>query len=629
MAINDSFKKIGKITWYEIKKSRSATKKKIVYITLILATLIYLTTMVLLKSGFSHDETFYTVFTENPEIKKILLENDKFLIVPDAEADIIVEVSDEIHIFSSGTDRSRAALYTFEKTIKDYNKRIAEQYPYDLAYPLRVDLEMIEREDLMLQAYMDSLPAQDSQEDQSESINRQSNRENTQRQESASETGGDPSETESIEKEPNDKSQDQDILSDNEFDLNIDTESTVDMVIEEIGDGNSNEGLSLPENLNPFNQLKTLFMVIFLTIPVSMIAVVYANSIMSEKMNKRGVFFLLAPVKRYEFIIGKTIPYLAGSFVTAIAIMLSSSRDLSVLLKSSGVLFSIFIIYLGIGFLSAMLSRSHRELSFLGIFFISLFTCYLLIPSFMVNISFLSMASPLSLIVKIFQHEAITLKLYLFMIVPTLLAGVAMYYFGSKLLNDEDMFSYRTIKEKIIDSLSFILKRVWMLAVISFFSVPFVFLAELIMMVFLLSLGAGTTSILFVFIAALIEELFRNMGVYTILRKKLHKKKTKHLLWYAFLAGLGFFLAEKGLFLLMIAPFLRAYSSLNLSGGLQLLIPTLFGFVFVVLLIHTVLTFIFALSVKKFKNFTTPLMITTTLHFIINMATNILITAGF
>lgn len=540
--------------------------------------------MFLVRSGFSTTETFYTVWTQDPFIQSIISQDRRFLLVDDPNADIIVEVSDMIHVFSTGSDRSRAALYFFEETLKNYNKQVVEEYPEEQAYPLRVELEMLDREDKTLDTYFEFKPPEETSRNETNvytNVQRSSllqQREQELQQEETEEAG-----------------------LEEEEDIPELEGAGIEMAFVE-------KEYALPENLNPFSQLKTLFMVIFMTIPISMITVVYSNSLMSEKMNKRGIFFLVSPVKTYEVIIGKTIPYLLASFIAALPIIIYSTKQLGEIIGSSIVLLSVLLIYLAIGFLSAMLSRSHKELSFLSIFFVSLYSCYLLIPSFLVNISFISLASPLSIIVKLFQHEIVPLKLFLFTIIPSFVAGFALYFFGIKLFNDEDMFSYRKLMEKIMDALRKILKNYWNLATITFFSVPFVFLIELMMIVFLVSIKSFFSIYILMILAALVEESFRNIGLYTIISRKMHHLKLKHLLLYSFLSGFGFFLGEKAILLIMIAPFVEAYFTLIVAG------------VFTPLILHSALSFVFALLSKHLgkKSFGTSIAITTLLHFIIN-----------
>jgi hypothetical protein len=609
-----NLKNIWRIALFETKKARSVTKQKIVIVTVILAALIYFSTTFLVESGFTSTESFYTIYTENDQIKRIIQNDERFILVEDSNADIIVEVSDKINVFSSGNDRSRAALYYFEQSLKHYNRFVVEEYEDSLAYPVRVDLDMLERDDISMQEYMELTEQEQISQNGGVRVQRAEKTVDLEekRMQEALDREAQPSNIQTDGEEIN-------LVIDDEF-QNVDEELSSGLV--------SQTEQNRPDDLNPFDQLRTLFLVIFMTIPVSMISVIFSNSFISEKINKRGIFFLVSPVKAGEVIIGKVLPYLASSYMAGLLIILSATTVFKEVLMSSIIFISILIVYLAIGFLCAMLSRSHKELSFLSIFFISLYSCYLLIPSFMVNISFISLASPLSVIVKLFQHETIGLKLFLFSVIPTLIAGLSMFVFGSKLFNDEDMFSYKSIKNKIVSALAAIVNKPWQLGLISFFSVPFVYLIELMILVFLLGLRFSESSFLFIFFAALTEEFLRNSGIYAILKSKKFSKKAGDIFKYAVITGLGFFIAEKSIFFITITPFLKAYSYLNLSFEIPafgFIIGSLIASVFTVLIIHIFLSFVFGMLYKKYRSFGVALLISSILHFLINVTTQFVI----
>ena len=94
------------VTKYELKKARSVSKKKIVLITVALATMIYFATTFLINSGYVTHETFYTIYTQNEEIRRIISQDSKFMLVENAEADIIVDRK-STRLNSSHTDISR------------------------------------------------------------------------------------------------------------------------------------------------------------------------------------------------------------------------------------------------------------------------------------------------------------------------------------------------------------------------------------------------------------------------------------------------------------------------------------------------------------------------------------------
>ncbi|MFW6231254.1 MAG: ABC transporter permease [Nanoarchaeota archaeon] len=610
---------VFKIARLELKKSRSRVEKKVIIIMAVLGLLIYASVTLFMQLGILGTEQYYTFYTNDETIHEILLATEKFIPSQDAEADLFIDTtSDGTYVFAKNSDRAQAAVTVLERAIKEYNTMIYSSYDPALAYPLRIRIEEIEQDEDELEKMIQESIAieQDVAETQSG--------ENPEAREEDADTQADGV-TDDAALQPQDELSEQAVeeMSDASPEpapaSPASPSDDVRLPPANLTEGATEGEYRLMQDVNPYSQFNVLFIVVLMTMPLSMVALIFSNSIMAEKINKRGIFLLLAPILKSEWIIGKTLLYFIGSFVGLLFVV---GRHVDSFLDgfyASLILAAIILTYLAIGFIVAMFSRSHKELSFLGIFSISLYSCYLLIPAFMLNFSVISLASPLTIIAKLFQGEIVTLKLFLFSVLPTLVSGLCIFLFGSLLLNDQNMFTYRNISAKIIDGISQLVRKgKYMLSVISFASIPFIFLIQLMMIVFLLSLRSWLSIYILMFFGALVEETFKNVGIYTIITRKLGKTDVKHIAWYSLLTGLGFFIGEKVLLLIMIAPFMEAYLTLVLAG---VVLP---------LLLHTSLSFVFGLSARFFgkKNFGTSVMLVTILHFIINFVISFLARGG-
>ncbi len=597
MSIFESIRRISVISLNEFKQSRSFTKKKIVVLLSILAVIIYALSTFLISSGFSITEPFYTVYSDNGYIRALVQDEDKFVIKENSNVDLYVEISNKINLYPANTDRGSAASYLFIETLKKYNKKLSLDYPLEIAYPIRVNSEELNREDLSFESYIE-----DTADYSSDAVTVDS----TEDMKYTSEHGNEAPEELFVENEvlDNIENSNNDII-DSDLTSNVDKSINLNELPSEIA---ANELTNTPENLNPFDQMKTLFIVIFLTVPLSMISFVFSNSVMKEKVNKRGIYYLVSPTKPYEIIIGKMIPYLISAYIVAIPVFYKNVIGWKNFLGASAILLVIILIYFAISFVCVMLARTHKELSFLSVFFISMYSCYILVPSFMVNISFISLASPLTVIVKIFQNDLISAKLYMFSIVPNLLVAFIIFYFGLKLFNDENLFSYKLLVDKFRYSLNEILTYPWKIALITFFTVPLVFMIELMLILFLMSFQNFLAAFFMIIVAAFIEECFRNSGIYIMLTRK-EKASSLDVVKYGLLSGVGFFLGEKVLLLVMIAPFVEAYLTLIFAG---IVMP---------LLLHSALSVVFGFIIQKKgkEYFGVALAITTMLHFLINL----------
>jgi ABC-type Na+ efflux pump permease subunit len=596
-----TFANILKIAKLELKKNRSRVEKRVIIVMLILGILIYSSVTIFMRLGIVGTEKYYTFFTQDGTVREILLSTGKFIESSSADTDVLVDVTDEnIYLFTKNTERAKAAITIVERAIKQFNALVYENYDSRLAYPLRIKTVQLEREENELQKMIEESIA-------IERDNAEANRELEEPFPERPEL-------------PEQNTQNQDLVEEQE---RIEEEALENLQEDSPQVLNTTTSMNLEyqytEDVNPFSQFGVLFIVVVMTMPLSMLALIYSNSIMAEKINKRGIFLLMSPITKFEIIAGKTLPYFAASFLGFIPIIAKNVVTVLDGFYAAIILAAIILTYLAIGFIVAMFSRSHKELSFLGIFFISLYSCYLLIPAFMLNFSVISLASPLTIVAKLFQNEMVSLDLLAFSTLPTLVSAVIIFIFGSLLINDQNMFSYRTIKAKIVDAMTQILRRSkYYLISISFFSIPFIFLIQLMMIVFLLSIRSWASIYILMFFGAMIEEIFKNIGIYTIITRKLAPTKTKHLIFYSLLTGFGFFLGEKVLLLIMIAPFMEAYLTLILAG------------VFLPLFLHSALSFVFALAAKYFgkRNFGAAVLIATVFHFLVNFVISFLARGG-
>ncbi len=599
---------------FELKKHRTKDEKKVIFLLIALGILVYVSVSLFMSLGIDGSEAFYTYYTEDDRMREILDSTGRFVMSEESTATVFIESDEEdIFVFPESTDRGKAAVASLEQAIKDYNEGIFSVYEPELAYPIRVNVINIEREgDLLEDAVRSAIDfEEDFEADESEDIGE---REDEPQEEQRSENDDVTDEEEEREDEPIEDEDDQTIEQD-------DVSSGIEESEGEGLESEEDQRYGTIEELNPMEQFNTLIIVVILTLPLSMIALIYSNSMMSEKINKRGVFLLLAPISNYAIIIGKTIPYFLASLAVFVPVIISRTDTLRGIFYASIIAVAVITAYMAIGFLCSMLARSHKELSFMGIFMISVYSCYLLIPAFMMNFSVISLASPLTIIARIFSGDTITPQLLAFSTLPTLISAIAIFYVFSRLFNDINMFSYRNIKDKILDGLYSIVKKNRLsISLISFFTVPLVFLIQLMVIVVLLSIRNMMALYILIFVAALVEEIFKNIGAYSIIHKSRKKIGLKDLSIYAILSGTGFFLAEKALMLIMIAPFLEAYSALVFTG---FVIP---------LILHISISFVFLYMAnrmrKKDHSFTKSLMVATVIHFIINLALSLIASSG-
>lgn len=145
------------------------------------------------------------------------------------------------------------------------------------------------------------------------------------------------------------------------------------------------------------------------------------------------------------------------------------------------------------------------------------------------------------------------------------------------------MFTQRPVPLKLLDALDAQLSGRWSVAVVTAFSIPFVFVAELLVVALLFALPLGLSlPVLFVAIAA-IEELAKSLHVYAGFRTARFDPSLGTALGLGALSGVGFFVGEKataaaqavGLTDLALGRAAFAPAGIGLTGALALLVAPL------------------------------------------------------
>jgi RsiW-degrading membrane proteinase PrsW (M82 family) len=145
------------------------------------------------------------------------------------------------------------------------------------------------------------------------------------------------------------------------------------------------------------------------------------------------------------------------------------------------------------------------------------------------------------------------------------------------------MFTQRSIPLKLLDALDAQLSGRWSVALVSALTIPFVFVAELLVVALLFALPLSLSlPVLFVSIAA-IEELAKSLHVYAGFRTGRFDPSVASAVGLGALSGLGFFVGEKatavaqavGLTELAVGRAAFAPAGIGLTGAVALLLAPL------------------------------------------------------
>ncbi|SFM48867.1 ABC transporter permease family protein [Methanolobus profundi] len=382
--------------------------------------------------------------------------------------------------------------------------------------------------------------------------------------------------------------------------------------------------LSTPTNFSPpvpFTAILYAFLFIF---PIYFVSQFYSTSLMDERTNKKGELVLAAPLRGRDVIIGKTVPYLLITMAIQTGITFyiigipSTLAGLERVVLVLAAILPVVLLFFALSFYSAILSRSFKELTFASVFLSVVISGYLFFPAMFANIHAISSISPITLIVRLIEGEEVLMNTYLFSTLPFYFVALSTYAFGTFIFREEDLFTQKSISSKIVDCfemfLSYPYGSVFLLSIIF---IPFVYMAQLMLIVMLFNLPVPYSIIAMIILSAMAEEIVKSIGIYTLFKRKIAKLSLRNAVKYSVLSGAGFFVGEKAVAVLTLAPIASSAFGSVMTMGALLLIP---------LVLHT--TTVLVSSLVMYKKGTRYYLASVVLATLVHSIYNIVILRG-
>jgi ABC-type Na+ efflux pump permease subunit len=380
-------------------------------------------------------------------------------------------------------------------------------------------------------------------------------------------------------------------------------------------------GSGAPSDISPPFPFRSLVLAFVFVLPLNFVIQAYGSTILGERLNRRGELLLVSPVSRLDIVAGKTLPYFAGAMAVATLITVAlQGSHVSVLAVAP-----LALLFLSATFLGAMFARSFKELTFVTVTITVSLTTYAFVPAIFTDVTPIALISPLTLIVRDLQGQAIGLGQFAFSTLPPTLTATVLFGLGLGLYREEDMFTQRPIPLKVLDALAAPLKRRRSVALVTAVLLPFVLVAELVVVALLFALGEA--SIPFILVAvAVIEELAKSLHVYAGYEHARYDRRVKTALILGFFSGLGFFVAEKFALIAQLVdlpdvPAGRAALESQATLGTGLPLPVvLVGLLFAPLVLHVVTASISSLGASRGKRaYVVALAVAVVVHLAYNL----------
>lgn len=554
--------------WYTVAKwefLRSGMKFSHRSVFAILFTLLLLAVVSYAVSftGMNLDQKIYSVVSASPELNSIIEADERFYVLTDdgKDADITI-VEDRAYL--SGTKKSIAAADALGKVFIDHREAVLSSYnDINNSHPVWVTIHDLERPESF--QVLGGTTQKDDQVSDDENENADGAREYKGNAAAAKRTSHivSPEELEDLD--------------------NSDSKTLFER-----------QTIATPSNFTPpipFTAILYSFLFIF---PIYFVSQFYSSSIMEERTNRRCELLLMAPLRSRDIVLGKSIPYVLVAMVLLSVISLyierpSDIHELGTSLAMIGVIFPVLLLFFSLSFIAAIFSRSFKELTFAMVFFSVIVSGYVFFPAMFANVHAVSSISPMTLMVNLIEEGNISFGKYVFSTLPFYLVALSIYGFGTAIFREEDLFSQKTMTEKAMDCMELFLSvRLGSVFTLSIVSIPFVYMAQLMLIVMLFNLPLPYSIIAMITLSALVEEIAKSVGIYTIMKRGLRSMNLKTAGMLALLSGGGFFFGEKLVSVITLAPIASSAFGSVMTMGTLLLIP---------LLLHVITTMVTSLGV--------------------------------
>src|SRR5512136_1557055 len=557
------FSDILTIARWEVKKSFSTMGRQVLPLAVVLFILLILSTGFVARSGMHLQDGMYTLATDDRELGAILAADARFTVfigegaaLPSQRAAFDLVVLNRT-VLPPLSEKGASALKTLGR---DYSQYVASVYNREpdlfAAYPLWIDLQYVRSE----------LDFQATQQGQYISVRQRSSAPPVPEGPVVPVTP--PAATLPV--------------SADDLRRNLQQEAGKNDQVARYtgmftGLPSPNSSVRTPSQLSPSLPFDSIIFIFVFIFPLYFTSQFFMMSVMNERIERKGEILLSGPLSPVVIIAGKMLPYLAGMIFTSSVVILTARASI--------------LFFLASALLIGMLSRSFKELSFISIFFSTLATSYLFFPSIFANVHIISLVSPLTLIILQIQGTGFTATDYLYSTSLFYLTSGVLLFIGVANFNAERLFDLRPflprLREFVTSSLS--REHPWRsLLVANILLIPFVFMAQMMGLVLLFNLPMPLSLVLLILLAALIEEIAKSVGVYSLFHAELSGLPWRTVILASAVTAAGFLLGEKLFLLAMLTQITDSVfgSVLFLQQGILLLwMPFLLHFTGVLIVI--------------------------------------------
>jgi ABC-type Na+ efflux pump permease subunit len=309
--------------------------------------------------------------------------------------------------------------------------------------------------------------------------------------------------------------------------------------------GGGGDTAGSPSEISPPFPFVSLVLAFLFVVPMNFVVQSYGSTIMEERIDRRGELLLVSPVSPAEIVAGKTLPYLLALVGVSVGVAaLVGGGPLSV-----AAVVPVALVFLSATFVGAMFARSFKELTFVTVAVSVSLTAYVFVPAVFTEITPIALISPLTVVVRDLQDAAVSAGEFAFSTGPFLLTALVLFALGAGVYREEDMFTQRPVHLKALDAFAARVRTARGVALWSVLFVPFVFVAELLVVALLFAVSATVSRTLVVLLlvaaVATVEEVAKSVHVLAGFEAARFERSVRTGVVVGVASGLGFFLGEK------------------------------------------------------------------------------------
>ncbi|MDG6257508.1 MAG: PrsW family intramembrane metalloprotease [Methanomicrobiaceae archaeon] len=542
------------ISRWEVKRSLTTMGRNVLPVAALLFILLILATGFAQQQGVHLQDGMYAMATDSPDLAAVIAEDPRFRVtlvdantIPPGGAFDLAVIGGRITV--AKTDRAQAALAAFTRDYARYETWVyTRQDDLFAAYPLWID-------EIPVKSELDFLATQ-----QGQTVGALPRRGAPPVPEGTVEIVATPSASLSL--SPDDLR--------GELAAGAAEDPQVSRYAGVLAADHSDLAFKTPSQLSPplpFDSIILIFVFIF---PLYFTSQFFMMSIMNERVDRKGEVLLTTPARPWQIIAGKALPYLALMVAVSLLLTLANGASMTIMLP----LLPVILFFLAFALFIGMVSRSFKELSFLSIFFSTVATSYLFFPSIFANVHVISLISPLTLIVLQVQGEAVGAMEYFYATSLFWLTSAVLFALCTANFTEERLFTstrlLSTVRAFVGSALS--LRRphlsVFLAAACT---IPFVFMAQLMLLVVLFNLPMPLSLVTLLLGAACVEECAKAVPLYALARKAPGMLTWPRLATLGAAIALGFLAGEKALLFATLAQISESVFGAVLFTSLQAL----------------------------------------------------------